>query len=39
MLLSGDEKPGEEVFCSYCGAPCLIAGKNDDDEFEVEEDF
>lgn len=39
MMLAGDEKAGEEVFCTYCGAPCIVAGKNADDELEVEEDF
>ncbi len=24
--LAGDEKPGEEVFCTYCGAPCRLKG-------------
>ena len=22
--LGGDEKAGEEVFCSYCGSPCKL---------------
>jgi len=38
FLLSGDEKPGDEVYCSYCGSPCrLTTGSSD--EYEVEEDF
>jgi hypothetical protein len=39
--LSGDEKKGDEVFCTFCGAPCRIAGKagSDDEEFALEEDF
>jgi DNA-directed RNA polymerase subunit RPC12/RpoP len=39
--LSGDEKPGEEVACTYCGAPCRISGRPDEDpkEWELEEDF
>jgi predicted amidophosphoribosyltransferase len=38
--LGGDEKPGDEVFCTYCGAPCVIRGKVDSaDEWEAEEDF
>jgi len=38
--LSGEERPGEEVVCMYCGAPCRIQGKPDDEEgWELEEDF
>jgi predicted amidophosphoribosyltransferase len=41
LLLAGDEKPGDEIFCSYCGAPCKIAGKpvDEGEDLEVEEDF
>ena len=39
LLLEGDEKPGDEVICSYCGAPSLIAGDPDDPrEWEAEEE-
>jgi len=38
--LSGDEKPGDEIFCTYCGAPCVIQGKVDSPaSWEAEEDF
>lgn len=37
--LAGDEKPGDEVACSYCGAPCRLVGRKDDDELALEEDF
>ncbi len=38
--LSGDEKPGDEIFCTYCGAPCRIGGKSDQPEhWEAEEDW
>jgi hypothetical protein len=38
--LSGDEKPGDETYCTYCGAPCRIQGKPDDpSEWELEEDI
>jgi DNA-directed RNA polymerase subunit RPC12/RpoP len=38
--LGGDEQPGDEVFCTYCGAPCLIAGKVESpEEWAAEEDF
>jgi hypothetical protein len=38
--LSGDEKPGDEIFCTYCGAPCKIAGDLDaPEDWDAEEDF
>ena len=38
--LSGDEKPGDEVYCTYCGAPCTLAGDpNDPSDWDLEEDF
>jgi hypothetical protein len=38
--VAGDEKPGDEVYCTYCGAPCRITGKDgDEDGWELEEDF
>ena len=37
--LDGDEKPGDEVFCVYCGAPFIVKEKRDDGEFDVEEDY
>ena len=30
--LAGDEKPGEEMFCTYCGAPCRLSGDPDKDD-------
>jgi hypothetical protein len=39
MPLGGDEKPGDEFFCSCCGAPGIIAKKDHSEELEVEEDF
>jgi len=38
LPLDGDEKPGDEVICSYCGAPSRILGKPDDEEWEAEEE-
>ncbi len=32
-----DAKPGDEVFCGYCGAPIKIAKITDEDEVEIEE--
>ena len=39
--LAGDERRGDEVFCTFCGAPFRIAKdvKGDEDEFSLEEDF
>lgn len=39
LPLAGDERPGDEVFCSYCGAPCLLKGSPEDEDCEVEADF
>jgi hypothetical protein len=36
--LSGDERKGDEVFCTYCRAPLKLAGESTDD-LELEEDF
>jgi len=38
--LSGEEKPGDEVFCDYCRAPCKIGGDPESPhDWEAEEDF
>lgn len=37
--LNGDERAGQEVFCSYCGAPCRLTKAADDESCEVEEDL
>jgi DNA-directed RNA polymerase subunit RPC12/RpoP len=41
LPLAGDERPGDEVVCAYCGAPCRIKGRPDDEpkHWDVEEDF
>lgn len=41
LPLAGDERLGDQVFCSYCGAPSLIRVRAGDDEsdWELEEDF
>ncbi len=36
--LGGDERPGEEIYCTYCGAPCKLSGTSDED-LEAEEDY
>ena len=41
LPLAGDEKVGDEVFCTYCGAPSKLKGAPDSDpeDWEAEEDF
>jgi hypothetical protein len=39
LSIAGDELPGDEVFCTYCGAPCRLTRSPSDEECEVEEDF
>jgi hypothetical protein len=40
VLLGGDERPGDEVHCAYCGAPCVLRkSASVPDEMELEEDF
>lgn len=36
--MSGDESPGEQVFCPYCQTP-LALRKTKTDEYYLEEDF
>ncbi len=37
--LSGDEKTGEEVYCSFCRAPLTVKQGKEDDELLLEDDF
>lgn len=37
--LGGDEKAGEEVFCSYCSSPCKLTADPYAEDCEVEEDI
>ena len=39
FALSGEEKRGEEVYCSYCGSPCRLTSDPYDEECEIEEDI
>jgi hypothetical protein len=43
LPLTGDERPGDEIFCTYCGAPCRLARKpqvvDEKDEYMAEEDY
>ena len=38
LLIEGDERVGEEVFCGYCGGVYKVIAK-DVETLEVEEDF
>jgi hypothetical protein len=37
--LAGDEKPGEEVFCTYCRAPLTLQIGEDPDDLLLDEDY
>jgi len=37
--LAGDEKAGDEVFCTFCGAPCRLKTNAKSPDVEIEEDF
>ena len=38
--MNGDEQQGDEVFCTYCGAPLTLKGSGEDlSDMELEEDF
>jgi len=39
LPLDGDEKPDDEVFCSYCGAPVVLRAGKDEEDLEPEEDI
>jgi hypothetical protein len=40
LPLAGDERKGDEVFCTFCGAPFRISKiATDDEEISLEEDF
>jgi len=39
LPLAGDERKGEEVFCTFCGAPCRLTANATSEECEAEEDF
>ncbi len=39
FALGGDEKPGDEVYCSFCGSPCRITADPYDEECEIEEEI
>ena len=37
--LSGEEQAGEEVYCTYCSAPCKLTASASSEDCEVEEDY
>jgi len=37
--LAGDEKSGESLYCTVCGAPSVLHGNAVDDDIQAEEDF
>jgi len=37
--LGGDERNGDDIFCTACGATCTLKGNYGEDELEAEEDF
>jgi len=42
LVLSGDEDTGDLVYCTFCGAPCVLSRKPEQDDesaWEVEEDW
>jgi uncharacterized Zn-finger protein len=39
LVLSGDEEPGDEVFCPYCGAPVRLPRHPDREEATLDEEF
>jgi hypothetical protein len=40
LIFAGDERAGDQVVCSYCGAPFLLTKRAEDEkDWEVEEDF
>jgi hypothetical protein len=38
LPFSGDERSGDEIFCTVCGAPLKLQGNLGDEDVEVEED-
>jgi hypothetical protein len=39
LPLAGDEKAGEEVFCTFCGAPSRLTAAASSEDCDLEEDF
>jgi hypothetical protein len=40
LLFGGDERRGDVIICSYCGAPFTVQkAASDEDEWEIEDDY
>ena len=39
LLLAGDEQKGDEVYCTYCNAPCRLTASAVSEDCEAEADF
>jgi len=39
LPVSGDEQRGDDVYCTYCGAPCKLTASPRSEDCNVEEDF
>lgn len=37
--LGGDERAGEELFCSYCGTPCRLTADPDSEDCQIEDEL
>ena len=37
--LAGDERPGDDISCSYCRAPLKLGRGDDPEEMELEEEL
>ena len=38
LPLAGDERKGDEVFCTYCGAPSRLLGNPGEPDCKVEDE-
>jgi hypothetical protein len=39
LPLAGDEQKGDDVYCTYCGAPCKLTAAARSEDCDLEEDF
>jgi len=39
LPIAGDEKSGDDVFCSSCGTPFTMKGSPDDEDCELVDDY
>ena len=38
LILDGDEKPGDSIYCSYCNSKIKLYAKKGSDEFKLMDD-